>query len=68
MKSGSKIMFLIVWLVIQGCSAFAPYTRTIYVRDGDAVMLRKDIDNAEVWAMPCCWKDDSGGRLVLTVL
>jgi hypothetical protein len=52
MKSGSKIMFLIVWLVIQGCSAFAPYTRTIYVRDGDAVMLRKDIDNAEVWAMP----------------
>lgn len=41
---------LILSFAMQGCTAFAPKIRTIYVPEGDAVMLREDVHNVKIWA------------------
>ena len=41
---------LILSLMAQGCTALAPKIRTIYVPEGDAVMLREDVPNVKIWA------------------
>jgi hypothetical protein len=48
MKLGAN--FIILLLIIQGCTLMAPKIKTIYVPEGDAVMLRQDVKNVDIWA------------------
>lgn len=49
MKHGA-IKLLILMIFIQGCTLLAPQVNTVYVPEGDAVMLRQDVDNVKIWA------------------
>ena len=51
MKNGS-IMVLLTLLIFSGCANFAPKTRTVYVPEGDAIMLRQKVKGVDVWAKP----------------
>lgn len=46
----SLLLFIVI--VFSGCSALAPHVRTIYVPEGDAIMLRQDVKDVDIWAKP----------------
>lgn len=41
----------LVGFLLAACTLMAPQVRTVYVPEGDAVMLREDV-RADVWAWP----------------
>jgi hypothetical protein len=49
MKLGA-ILILSSILFTSGCSVWYPQVKTIYVPEGDAVMLRQDVSHVDIWA------------------
>ena len=46
----TKLMILGASLMVLSCTWMAPKIKTIYVPEGDAVMLRQDVKNVNIWA------------------
>jgi len=47
----TKLMILgVSLLILSSCTWMAPKIKTIYVPEGDAVMLRQDVKNVDIWA------------------
>jgi len=51
LKIGFVIRLTILGVILlSSCTLLAPQVRTIYVPEGDAVMLRQDVKDVDVWA------------------
>jgi hypothetical protein len=59
-----KYLAVVTLLILFGCTALAPHTRTIYVPEGDAVMLRESV-KADIWAWPAPNEDPVAGNMML---
>lgn len=57
-------LFVLFVFIATGCSWMAPKIRTVYVPEGDAVMLREDI-KADIWAWPDPDGDPVAGNMEL---
>jgi len=55
---------IILFIFLQGCTLLAPHVRTVYVPEGDAVMLREDV-KADIWAWPDPQSDPVAGDMIL---
>lgn len=52
MKLPKRLLpFLLPILLLTGCGGGAPFTRTIYVPDGEPVRLRETVRSAKVWVL-----------------
>ena len=49
-----KILTIVIVIVFlsSGCTLMAPKVKTIYVPPRQAFMLRQDVPNVDIWAMP----------------
>jgi hypothetical protein len=45
-------ILLLVLIIANGCTLMAPKIETIYVPERDAIMLRQDVKDVEIWAKP----------------
>ena len=59
-----KYAILTVLLISSGCTLLAPQVRTVYVPEGDAVMLREDV-KADIWAWPSPNEPPVAGNIML---
>lgn len=59
-----NLVLLVALLLFSGCQLLAPHVRTVYVPEGDAVMLRQDI-KADIWAWPEPNSDPVAGNMEL---
>ena len=55
---------VLIALFVQGCQWLSPSVRTVYIPEGDAVMLRQDI-KADIWAWPEPTGDPVAGNVEL---
>ena len=59
-----KYLILITFLILSGCQWLSPSVRTVYIPEGDAIMLRQDI-KADIWAWPEPTGDPVAGNVEL---
>jgi len=56
---------IVLGILLQGCTLLAPHVRTVYVPEGDAVMLREDVKDVDIWAWPEPDADPVAGNMTL---